>query len=160
MRIVGIDPGVSGAVSLIEDGKLISVDDLPVVEVVVSKKKRRSIAPVLLFDLMAKLKPDLVILESVGVRSGEGAVGAFSFGRTFGVIEGIIAAQKIPCEYVTPATWKKAVGVPADKTVVRNYAMQLFPEFAAKFARVKDDGRAEACLIALYGVRKQNGLAK
>ena len=154
--VIGIDPGVTGAISFFYEGKLLKVEDLPMIEVLVGKTKRKQLVAATLADLIyGSGGPTRAYLEQVSSRPGEGAVGAFSFGRGFGQIEGVLAALGVPYQLVPPAKWKKAVGVPADKGLARMRASREFPEFAAKFARVKDDGRAEACLIGLYGVSQQ-----
>lgn len=153
MKILGIDPGNTGALALLDGEVLVDVIDMPTVKVTVGKKERNMLSPSLLVDVLKTLAPDRVVLEKVGVRPGEGAVGAFTFGRSFGMIEGAIAALGLPLEYTYPAAWKRALGVPADKGGARNRAMALWPTSAKMFARVKDDGRAEAALIALFGSR-------
>jgi crossover junction endodeoxyribonuclease RuvC len=99
-----------------------------------------------------------VWLELVGTRPGEGAVGAFDFGRTYGLLLGVCAAHFLTVEHVTPASWKTAMKVKGDKDVSRQRASALFPAQSGLFARVKDDGRAEAALIAVYGSRVGLGL--
>lgn len=153
MKILGIDPGATGALALLDGETLLDVLDMPVVEIVVSKKNRKIVSPTLVAETIKTLAPDRIMLEKVGTRPGEGAVGAFSFGRSFGIVEGVIAALGVPMEYTYPAAWKRALGVPADKGGARNRAMALWPQAAKSFARVKDDGRAEACLIALFAAR-------
>lgn len=153
MIIVGIDPGISGAMATFRNGKLIGVTDLPMVKVAVGKGFRTQMVPATLGGELALRSPDSthVYLEQVASRPGEGAVGAFSFGRGFGQIEGILAALQIPYTLVPPGRWKKAIGIGPDKGLARMRASREFPAFAAQFARVKDDGRAEASLIGLYG---------
>jgi crossover junction endodeoxyribonuclease RuvC len=153
LKILGIDPGATGALALLDGETLLDVLDMPVVEIVVSKKNRKIVSPTLVAETIKTLAPDRIMLEKVGTRPGEGAVGAFSFGRSFGIVEGVIAALGVPMEYTYPAAWKRALGVPADKGGARNRAMALWPQAAKSFARVKDDGRAEACLIALFAAR-------
>lgn len=150
MKIVGIDPGKTGAIALLEDGRLIEVLDMPVTKIKVAGKIRKQLVPADLTDILVRFAPDIVMLESVGVRPKEGAVGAFSFGRSFGTLEGVTAALRLPCRYVIPAVWKRALNLSSDKTQSRVLASELFPNHADKFKRVKDDGRAEAVLIALY----------
>ncbi len=88
----------------------------------------------------------------------EGAVGAFAFGRSRGVIEGVMAALGLPVTFLTPSCWKRAVGIPPGKTgakdAARSEAIRRWPTKAALFARVRDDGRAEAALIAVAGLMK------
>ena len=75
----------------------------------------------------------------------------FRFGEGYGMLQACIAANKHPTHFVTPAKWKGHFGLNRDKGVSRSKAMERFPEYAQLFSRVKDDGRAEAALIALYG---------
>lgn len=156
MITCGIDPGISGAISFFNAGILERVIDLPVIEIVVGKGKRRQLVPAALAEALWQSgllhSPDHVYLEHVSSRPGEGAVGAFSFGRGFGQIEGTLAGMGLPYTLVHPGKWKKALGVPADKGGARMRACREWPAFAGYFARVKDDGRAEAALIGLYGL--------
>ena len=92
----------------------------------------------------------IAIIEQVATRPGEGAVGAFSFGRGFGILEASIVARGLTLEMVRPQTWKKALGMTADKDDVRIKMMQKFPLIANMLKRKIDDGRAEALAIALY----------
>jgi crossover junction endodeoxyribonuclease RuvC len=151
MKVIGIDPGITGAIAVFSEGRLIYVQDLPTIEVVVAKGTRKRQNAAALADLIFVSGPDHIYLEEVSTRPGEGAVGAFSFGRGFGQIEGIMAGLNIPYTLVRPQKWKTKLGVPADKGGARMIASRLFPDFAEQFARVKDDGRAEAAMIALYG---------
>ena len=77
----------------------------------------------------------------------------FGFGRSLGVVEGVLAALGIPVTYVAPATWTKAMGKAQGKDASRRRAMELFPEHQQLFKRVMDDGRAEASLIAVWGIK-------
>jgi crossover junction endodeoxyribonuclease RuvC len=83
---------------------------------------------------------------------------AFAFGRSRGVVEGILGAVGIPATFIAPAAWKRAVGLSlANKDAARSEAIRRWPTHAALFARVKDDGRAEAALIAVAGMMRQGG---
>jgi crossover junction endodeoxyribonuclease RuvC len=62
-----------------------------------------------------------------------------------------IAAHKLPMTLVTPAKWKSYLGLNKDKGLSRSLASQRWPAQADLFKRVKDDGRSEACLLALFG---------
>lgn len=151
--ILGIDPGLSGALALLSlEGHVLAIEDMPTIEVIVNGKKRRNMPPVALANIIRILAPQKAFLENVGVRPGEGAVGAFSFGRNLGQIEGVLAALQIPTTLVHPATWKRRMSIPADKGGARMKAMALFPDKAELFKRVKDDGRAESALLAYYGL--------
>jgi crossover junction endodeoxyribonuclease RuvC len=93
----------------------------------------------------------------VSARPGEGAVGGFAFGRARGVIEGVLAAAGIRCQFLTPACWKRAVGLPRgrDKDASRAAAIQRWPAKAELFSHKKDDGIAEAALIAVAGLIRE-----
>lgn len=146
--IIGIDPGIQGAVAWVSPaGHLIEVADLPVQKI----KGRSVLMPAVLAAMLAKRPPAHAYLEKVGTRPGEGAVGAFSFGRGVGMIEGVLAALGVPMTPVTPNEWKREQRLTADKGAARARAAQLWPGLAGQFMRVKDDGRAEAALIARHG---------
>ena len=160
--VAAIDPGITGAIAwLSADGHLIEVQDLPVTEIKVGGGIRRRLVPAILGDMLTTdgRRPAHVFLEEVASRPGEGAVGAFAFGRGFGQIEGILAGIGIPYTLVRPQAWKKRMGIPADKGSARAKACQLWPGAAGKFARVKDDGRAESALIGAYGCQVRRGAA-
>jgi crossover junction endodeoxyribonuclease RuvC len=107
----------------------------------------------LLAALVRKWSPAAAFVEFVGARPGEGAVGAFAFGRSRGVIEGVLGAQSVVVEWITPPHWKRLVGLTlASKDAARSEAIRRWPAHAEKFARAKDDGRAEACLIGVAGM--------
>jgi crossover junction endodeoxyribonuclease RuvC len=94
--------------------------------------------------------PGHVIVEKVSAMPGNGATSMFSFGRSLGIIEGIIAAYNIPVTYVTPGVWTKGIGRGAGKDASRARACELYPSHQKSFARVKDDGRADAVLIGAW----------
>lgn len=152
--IVGADPGKTGALAWLTDaGELIHVEDMPTEEIKVGTKKRHVVAPARLARLLQDRRPVQFVLEKVNTRPGEGAVGAFSFGRGYGCIEGVVAALGISIRYVPPGVWKRSLGVPADKGGARLRAQQMFPTHCDLFKRVKDDGRAEAAMIGAWGVQ-------
>lgn len=146
--IIGVDPGIHGAVALVTDGgDLLRVWDMPVVEV---RGKKRVSAP-LLAGIVREAQARLAVLEDVGAMPGQGVTSMFSFGRSAGLGEGICAALGVAVVMVRPADWKKSLKVTADKGSCRQMAQRLWPAMAGEFARVKDDGRAESALIAFFG---------
>ena len=158
MAVLGIDPGVNGAVAVIGDGgELVAVHDMPALAD--GPSGRRNVNAALLAEIVAKSQAARAFVEYVGARPGEGAVGAFSFGRSRGVIEGVAAALGVPVAFLTPPHWKRLAGIAAGKQgakdAARSEAIRRWPAQAALFARVKDDGRAEACLIAAAGLAKE-----
>lgn len=154
--ITGIDPGAAGAIAFLTDeGHLIEVRDLPVQKI----NGRSVLMPSILAAMLREPNrmPVHCFLERVATRPGEGAVGAFSFGCGFGMLQGVLAALGVPVTLVTPAAWKKHHRLPADKGAARLRAAQLWPGLAANFALVKSDGRAEAALLGLYGANALQG---
>lgn len=152
--ILGIDPGFSGGVASLNlaTGAL-NVFDMPVLT---NKKGKTELNHLLLFELMAPPQDCqiMAVLEQVASRPGQGVSSTFRFGQGYGAIEMALAAHKIPVRYVTPTQWKKHFGLSKDKGASRGLATQRFPSHTKEFIRVKDDGRAEAALIAMYGQEK------
>jgi hypothetical protein len=95
MLIVGVDPGISGAIAFMRDGDLVNVEDLPVVEVAHGKGSRKELSPQLLHDrlLDADVRIDVAVLEDVNA-FGMGRTSAFRFGENVGTIKGVLAALK------------------------------------------------------------------
>lgn len=153
--IIGIDVGLDGAIAVFNDGKLVSVHDMPTLTTDSNKKAQRQIAAGDLTYLICQFEPIAhAYVEKPASRPGQSVVAMFGFGRSLGVVQGVLAAMMVPVTYVAPATWIKAIGKPAGKDASRHRAMELFPEQVDLFQRVKDDGRAEAALIATWGIQK------
>ena len=153
MLIYGIDPGFTGAIALYwpDTGKL-EVHDMPVMK---NPKGKTIINPHGVLDILANEGgKSLAVIEQVAAMRGQGVSSMFRFGEGYGHLQMACAASKLPLKYVTPASWKKHFNLSRDKGVSRGVAMQRFPDQAQQFSRVKDDGRAEAALIALYGAEK------
>jgi crossover junction endodeoxyribonuclease RuvC len=156
--ILGIDIGASGAIALLTGaGELVDVFDMPVLAD--GPSGRRAVNAPLLSEIIFKTHASKAFVEFVGARPGEGAVGAFAFGRSRGVVEGVLGAAGVLATTKAPAAWKRAVGLPAGregaKDAARSEAIRRWPAKAAFFARVRDVDRAEACLIALAGLRRE-----
>jgi hypothetical protein len=155
MRVVGIDPGLSGAVAcatvIPATGEVIGpeVHDLPVTEFV---DGRKTPDPVALYDLLRVLNPDLVVLEHVEARPGRGSVSSWRFAQGFGAT---LAACQLATDgprvhLVRPSIWKAALGLSSDKSASLSAARSAFPSAAESLKRAKDDGRAEALLLIEY----------
>jgi crossover junction endodeoxyribonuclease RuvC len=151
MLILGIDPGLDGALAFfrVSDGNL-SVVDMPTVEVKRGKKSKREIEPATLARWVTYGLVTHVVVERVNASPQMGVTSAFSFGRSMGVIEGIIAARSLPVTYVQPAVWTKVMRTREGKDGSRLRAIELFPNYGQLFARKKDDGRADAALLAYW----------
>lgn len=145
-RILGIDPGVTGALALLIGGSVEEIIDMPTIEV----RGKLRVWSDGVTDAVVKLNPDLVAIEEVGVMPKQGIASGFSFGHGAGILEGVCSALSRPRFYVRPNVWKREAGVPADKGAARQMASRRWPDHSPLFARVKDDGRAEAALLAYW----------
>ncbi len=160
IKVLGIDVGASGAIAVLdaETGYLIEVHDMPALRD--GPKARPAVNAPLLADLVHRAQAGHAFVELVNARPGEGVSGAFAFGRSRGAVEGVLGAAGVPITHIAPVTWKRAVGIPAckegAKDAARSQAVRRWPSKAGLFARKKDDGRAEAALIAVAGVAKLN----
>ena len=155
MTVLGVDIGNTGAVALIgERGELVEVVDMPTLAD--GPRLRPAVNAPLLAAIVARAGASRAIVEWVGPRPSDGAVQAFAFGRCKGVVEGVLAACGVPVTFLTPPAWKRLVGIPPGKAgtkdAARSEACRRWPGQAALFARAKDDGRAEAALIAVAGI--------
>ena len=153
--IIGIDPGASGAIAILDgSGKLVRVFDMPIIEVQVGKATKRRVAPYFLQDELQLYANEgaRAVVEQVGAMPGQGVSSMFAFGEAFGLVKGVLAGMRITTATVTPAKWKKDLKVNASKDGSRALAANLWPDMAGEFKRVKDDGRAEAALIAHWGI--------
>lgn len=134
---------------------------MPTLEISVSGKKRRRIDLAALTAMLSDAAigaPDVVMIEDLSGRPPAAAgsqAGAFAQGFNAGVPVAICAALGLPYAMVPPAVWKRATGTPADKDGARLLASRTFPQFAHLWSRAKDDGRAEAALIAHYAVQRR-----
>lgn len=152
--VCGIDPGLSGAIAIIYPDRGLFVD-MPTFELTRNGKKKREIDCAGLANLLRQ-HPTIttVWLEQVGAMPGQGVSSMFAFGQAFGIVKGVVAALQYPLELITPRVWKAALKVPSEKDGARARASQLMPYWSNSWSRVKDDGRAEAALIAYYGIIK------
>ncbi len=154
--VIGIDPGLGGALALLtSDGALVDLDDMPTLQD--GAAGRRAINAPLLAARVRAWGAGQAFCEHVAARPGEGPVGAFSFGRCRGIIEGVLGSQGVPVVMLAPAWWKRRVdiGPGADrKDEARSKAIARWPAMADRFARKRDDGRAESALIAVAGLMR------
>jgi crossover junction endodeoxyribonuclease RuvC len=153
--IVGIDPGAKGALAFFDPvAGTLDIVDMPTVQVMRNTKSKVEISPQMLAAIIGARHPSAAVLEKVGAMPGQGTSSMFQFGRGVGMIEGVLSALHIPIIYISPVGWQNAVGVRGGKDGGRAKAAELFPAYAATFARVKDDGRADAALMAWWGVMR------
>lgn len=154
MIIAGIDPGKTGALALLYSDNTVDFFDVPRIKVrgkdVCAYAEWQSNWSVAL-GLVAV---DKAVIEDVASRPGQGVSSMFKFGRTLGFAHAIVLGvrPRPSVEFVTPAVWKAKLGLlNSGKGASREKAVNLFPAVESRLARVKDDGRAEALLLAYYG---------
>jgi len=152
--IIGVDPGLSGAIAFIWAAGTPSVHDLPVTGKLLDFNELRGIV---CEEIAGRVSTDVeAYVESPVVRISGGQVGsksAFTMGDTAGVIRSVFASLEIQMHYVTAGKWKKRYALNGkDKEMSRALAVRLFPECREMLRRKKDHGLAEALLIARYGI--------
>jgi crossover junction endodeoxyribonuclease RuvC len=147
--IAGIDPGKTGAIAMYYPCGKLFIEDMPALG--------KEINGAAIANLFHEFRPKHVYMETQNSHL-MGRQSAFNFGQGVGVLKGVMAALTIPFTGVTPTTWKKHYGLGRDKDAARAAATRLFPVEAELFKRKKDDGRAEAALIALWG--KEQGVIR
>lgn len=156
-HVVGIDPGISGAIGLLVNGQFMRVDDLPLMQRGKTTEKQMINAPALALILRA-MAPHMAIVElvmgaprRVGGASVMGGASAFNFGDSAGCIRGVLGALGIETHFVMPGVWKKRAGLIGAKGKEPSRALAINHWPTAPLGRKMDSGRAEALLIARYG---------
>lgn len=153
--LIGIDPGLNGAIAIMEatTGKLTQVIDMPTVVVKSGNSMKRKVMPYLIASEIEAFTQygARAFVEQVSAMPGQGVTSMFGFGESYGLVRGVLAGMGVPVDLVPPAKWKRDLKVNAGKDGARALAMTLWPDMAGEFKRVKDDGRAESALIAHWG---------
>jgi len=150
MRIAGIDCGLDGAIAIWNDEarQVEAIFDMPTFQVRAGKRDLDAQAIVRFFK---DTEPDHVWIEEAIAIPRQSAYSTGIFFKCYGLILGIIAMAEIPHSTVSPRSWKRALGVPAEKDAARARASQLLPSASGAWKLKKHDGRAEAALLAYYG---------
>jgi crossover junction endodeoxyribonuclease RuvC len=158
MNYLGIDPGLTGAVACIfHDGPIVTTV-LPVMSNVKAAergRKRTHLNARELAALLGAFDPLRCQVFLEYTQAGmKGALANYSLGHSSGIIMGVLSALGFSYELVRPQEWKKEFGLlKMQKDASRTMAQQLFP--SVNLARKKDEGRAEALLIAEWGRRQR-----
>ena len=156
--IIGIDPGATGAIAVFWGAQLTRVLDIAHLKETGKSKKRINIS-----DLVASLRilvgnaghPDLVTvyMEQAHAMPGQGVSSMFAYGRTNGIIEGVLGGiGVVNVKKVVPAVWKRRLnllGHNGNKMAGMEKARRLYPSAPLELA--KHHNRAEAILIGHYG---------
>ena len=153
MRIIGIDPGLSGAIAVLDDLKIFDMFDMPIMSE--GKKNKNQLNSAQLVNIIKKhiltSGDTFVIVEQVSAMPGQGVTSMFNFGQTFGAIKGICASLSLPIFYVRPAKWKKHFElINASKDASRTKVIEMYPSISDSLRKKKDVNKADAVLIARY----------
>ena len=160
MLIIGIDPGIKGAICILKDGKILDVFDMPTMPV--GKKNKSQVNGSQIYNEIQKViinedKKDIkVVIEQVSAMPGQGVTSMFNFGQSFGVLKGIFSAMQIPMDFISPVKWKKYyILINTQKDSSRTKAIEFFPYISSKLSRKKDANKADAILIASFYYQNQ-----
>ena len=155
MLIIGIDPGITGAICFFEDRKIIDLIEMP--NMAVGKKNKRQVNGAQVYnEIFERIKnynkKDIkVVIEQVSAMPGQGVTSMFNFGQSFGVLKGVCSAMQISMYFVRPTKWKKYFNlINSEKDASRTKAIQIFPYISAQLSRKKDANKADAILIASF----------
>tara|TARA_B100000287_G_scaffold354902_1_gene345333 strand:+ start:645 stop:1139 length:495 start_codon:yes stop_codon:yes gene_type:complete len=155
MLIIGIDPGISGSLCFLKDGKILDVIEMPVMAE--GKKNKRQVNGSQIYNEITKRTKDTekknikVIIEQVSAMPGQGVTSMFNFGQSFGVLKGICSAMQLPVYFVRPAKWKKYFNlINSEKDASRTKAIEVFPYFSQQLSKKKDANKADAILISSF----------
>ena len=155
MLVIGIDPGISGAICFFEGGQVKEIIDMPTMAD--GKKNKRQInGPQTYNEIYSRIKKvsknDItVVIEQVSAMPGQGVTSMFNFGQSFGVLKGICSAMQLSMQFVRPAKWKKYFGlIKAEKDASRTKVIEIFPYISSQLSRKKDSNKADAILIASF----------
>ena len=153
MIIFGIDPGISGAISILKNKKVLEVYDMPtMIDGKKNKKQVNGSQIANIFKERINTEDEItVIVEHVNAMPGQGVTSMFNFGQSFGVIKGVCSALSLPIYFIRPTKWKKHFNlINVNKDASRTKAIEIYPEISNKLSRKKDSNRADAILIARY----------
>ena len=153
MKILGIDPGLSGAIAILENKKVLCIFDMPVMAE--GKKNKRQLNSAQLVNIIRENTIDneeiAVVVEQVNAMPGQGVTSMFNFGQTFGAIKGICAALGLPIFFVRPSKWKKYFElINSSKDSSRTKVIEMYPSLSSQLSKKKDVNKSDAILIARY----------
>jgi len=155
MLIIGIDPGISGSICFLLDGKILEVIEMPTMTE--GKKNKRQVNGSQIYNEILKRvnknerQNTRVVIEQVSAMPGQGVTSMFNFGQSFGILKGLCSAMQLPMYFVRPAKWKKYFNLlNSEKDASRTRAIEIFPYFSSQLAKKKDSNKADAILIASF----------
>ena len=155
MLIIGIDPGISGSICFLKDGKILDVIEMPTMNE--GKKNKRQVNGSQIYNEIFKRinkvenQETRVVIEQVSAMPGQGVTSMFNFGQSFGILKGLCSAMQLPMYFVRPAKWKKYFNlINSEKDASRTRAIEIFPYFSSQLSKKKDSNKADAILIASF----------
>ena len=155
MLIIGIDPGITGAICFFEDRKIIDLIEMP--NMASGKINKRQVNGAQgYYEIFERIKnynkKDIkVVIEQVSAMPGQGVTSMFNFGQSFGVLKGICSAMQLPMYFVRPAKWKKYYSlINSKKDASRTKVIEIFPYISPQLSKKKDSNKADAILIASF----------
>ena len=155
MLIIGIDPGISGSICFLDNGKILDVIEMPIMAD--GKKNKKQVNGSQVYNEITKRIKQFeknqirVVIEHVSAMPGQGVTSMFNFGQSFGILKGICTAMQLPMYFVRPAKWKKYFNlINSEKDASRTRAIEIFPYFSSQLSRKKDSNKADAILIASF----------
>ena len=155
MIIIGIDPGISGSICFLKDGKIVDVVEMPTMTE--GKKNKRQVNGSQIYNEILKRINKVenqeirVVIEHVSAMPGQGVTSMFNFGQSFGILKGLCSAMQLPMYFVRPAKWKKYFNlINSEKDASRTRAIEIFPYFSSQLSKKKDSNKADAILIANF----------
>jgi|TARA_B100001093_G_scaffold273595_1_gene261487 crossover junction endodeoxyribonuclease RuvC len=155
MLVIGIDPGISGSICFLNEGRIMDVVEMPTMTE--GKKNKKQVNGSQIFNEISERIKKLdknnarVVIEQVSAMPGQGVTSMFNFGQSFGILKGICSAMQIPMYFVRPAKWKKYFNlINAEKDASRTRAIEIFPYFSSQLSKKKDSNKADAILIASF----------
>jgi crossover junction endodeoxyribonuclease RuvC len=151
MTIFGIDVGFSGAIAVIKHNSfVIEVYSMPTL----NTGSKRELNTSAIKNLLSSYPHPKVFIEKAQAMPKQGVSSMFRYGETYGLLKGICIGLNIPYEIVRPQEWKKDMlkGMEKGKEAAIVKVQQIFPEVVLK----KNHNKAEAILIALWGLRHEN----
>ena len=153
MKIVGIDPGLSGAIAILKENKVLGIFDMPVMAEGKKNKKQLNSAQLvnILKENIQDKEESAVVVEQVNAMPGQGVTSMFNFGQTFGAIKGVCAALNLPIFFVRPSKWKKHFElINSSKDSSRTKVIEMYPSLSNQLTKKKDVNKSDAILIAKF----------
>ena len=149
---IGIDPGLSGAIVVLEDDLPTEWYRMPTMKTGSANRVNAAALAAIIRRTIFDDEETRAYVELVSSMPGQGVASMFSFGHSAGVIQGVLGAYRMPVKMVTPQSWKKRAGlIGKDKEASRTLAIQMWPNWRDLDKKGVGQAYADAAFIALFG---------